>query len=61
MEIKSLFDPHKFSTIEIFSNNNGKTSSTKVVGFAASFVCLLLFIIFAVYYLINPGECSNIL
>lgn len=59
--IPSLFDPHKFSVTEIFSNNNGKTSSTKVVGFITSMVCLLIFIVLVVYYLINPLECANIL
>ena len=47
--------------VEIFSNNNGKTSSTKVVGFIASCVCLFLFVILVGYYFINPGECANIL
>lgn len=60
-QMGSMFDPHKFSIQEIFSNTNGKTSSTKVVGFLASMVCLLLFIILVAYYLINPAECSNIL
>lgn len=59
--LNTLFDAHKFSATEIFSNNNGKTSSTKVVGFVASMVCLLLFIILIIYYLINPAECPNIL
>ena len=56
-----IFNPHKFSPVEIFSNNNGKTSSTKVVGFIASCVCLFLFLILVLYYFINPGECGNIL
>lgn len=56
-----IFNPHKFSPVEIFSNNNGKTSSTKVVGFIASCVCLFLFLILVLYYFINPGECANIL
>ena len=57
----TIFDPHKFSPTEIFSNNNGKTSSTKVVGFITSMICLLIFIVLVVYYLINPLECANIL
>ena len=56
-----IFNPHKFSPVEIFSNNNGKTSSTKVVGFIASCVCLFLFLILVLYYFINPVECGNIL
>lgn len=56
-----IFNAHKFSPVEIFSNNNGKTSSTKVVGFIASCVCLFLFLILVLYYFINPGECANIL
>ena len=56
-----LFDPHKFSFNEIFANNNGKTSSTKIVGFLVSIVCLLIFMMLVIYYFYNPGECSNIL
>ena len=59
--IPSLFDPHKFSVTEIFSNNNGKTSLTKVVGFVTSMICVLIFMPLVVYYLSNPGECHNIL
>lgn len=59
--MSGVFDPHKFSATEIFSNNNGKTSSTKVVGFITSMVCLLIFIVLVIFYLINPLECANIL
>lgn len=56
-----LFDPHKISWSEIFSNNNGKTSSTKIIGFMVSLVCLIIFLMLVIYYFCNPGECSNIL
>ena len=59
--IRTLFDPHKFSISEIFSNNNGKTSSTKIIGFIVSIVCLMIFIMLVIYYFYNPGECANIL
>lgn len=59
--IPSLFDPHKISFSEIFSNNNGKTSSTKIIGFLVSIVCLFIFIMLVIYYFYNPGECANIL
>jgi hypothetical protein len=56
-----LFDAHKFSLTEIFANNNGKTSSTKLIGFMVSMVCLIIFIMLVIYYFYNPGECANIL
>ena len=59
--IRTLFDPHKFSISKIFSNNNGKTSSTKIIGFIVSIVCLMIFIMLVIYYFYNPGECANIL
>lgn len=55
------FDPHKFSMNEIFANNNGKTSSTKVVGFITSMVCLLLFLMLVIYFFINPAAAAPIL
>ena len=60
-DFKTLFDPHKFSFSEIFANNNGKTSSTKIIGFLVSIVCLFIFIMLVVYYFFNPGECANVL
>lgn len=55
------YDPHKFSVNEIFANNNGKTSSTKVVGFLTSVVCLLLFIMLVIYFFVNPAAAAPIL
>ena len=48
------FDAHKFSVNEIFSNNNGKTSSTKLVGFITSMVCLLIFLALIVFFFFMP-------
>lgn len=48
------FDAHKFSVNEIFSNNNGKTSSTKLVGFITSMVCLLIFLSLIVFFFFMP-------
>ena len=59
--LSPIFNAHKFSVSEIFSNNNGKTSSTKIIGFIVSMVCLLIFIMLVLYYFYNPGECANIL
>lgn len=60
-ENTNTFDAHKFSTVELFSNSNGKTSSTKWVGLTSSMVCLVLFISLTIYYFIFPAECGNIL
>lgn len=48
-----MFDAHRFSTQEIFSNNNGKTSSGKVIGVVTSFVCLFLLVILSVFFMYN--------
>lgn len=55
------YDPHRFSINEIFANNNGKTSSTKVVGFITSMICLLLFLMLVIYFFINPAAAAPIL
>lgn len=55
------YDPHRFSMNEIFANNNGKTSSTKVVGFITSMVCLLLFLMLVIYFFINPAAAAPVL
>ena len=55
------FDPHRFSINEIFANNTGKTSSTKVVGFITSMVCLLLFIMLVIYFFVNPAAAAPVL
>lgn len=55
------YDPHRFSMNEIFANNNGKTSSTKVVGFITSMICLLLFLMLVIYFFINPAAAAPIL
>lgn len=60
-KILTSYNPHKFSVNEIFANNNGKTSSTKIVGFITSMVCLLLFISLVVFFFFNPGSSNEIL
>ena len=60
-KLMPIFDPHKISWSEIFANNNGKTSSTKIIGFLVSIVCLIIFVMLVIYYFYNPGECPNIL
>ena len=60
-KIISRYDPHKFSFNEIFANNNGKTSSTKLVGFITSMVCLLLFMSLVVFFFFNPETSKEIL
>ncbi len=60
-KIISRYDPHKFSFNEVFANNNGKTSSTKLVGFITSMVCLLLFMSLVVFFFFNPETSKEIL
>lgn len=63
-ETKSLipeFDAHKFSINEIFSNNNGKTSSTKLVGFITSMTCLLLFLALVIFFFFVPAQGAMVL
>ena len=60
-KLMPIFDPHKISWSEVFSNNNGKTSSTKIIGFIVSMMCLLIFLMLVIYYFIKPMECPNIL
>ena len=60
-KIITSYNPHKFSINEIFANNNGKTSSTKLVGFITSMVCLLLFISLVIYFFCNPQASKEIL
>lgn len=63
-ETKTLvpeFDAHKFSINEIFSNNNGKTSSTKLVGFITSMACLLLFLSLVVFFFFVPAQGAMVL
>ena len=50
---KLQFNPHKFSINEVFSNSNGKTSSTKLVGFITSMVCLFIFVSLMVYFFLH--------
>jgi hypothetical protein len=59
--VMANYDPHRFSMNEIFANNNGKTSSTKVVGFITSMVCLLLFLMLVIYFFVNPAAAAPIL
>lgn len=58
---KLQFNPHKFSMNEVFSNSNGKTSSTKLVGFITSMVCLFIFVSLMVYFFFMPVHGALIL
>lgn len=60
-KLMPIFDPHKISWGEVFSNNNGKTSSTKIIGFIVSITCLVIFMMLVIYYFCKPAECPNIL
>jgi len=55
------FDATKFSLVEIFLNNSGKTSSTKTIGLISSLVCMLLFVVLVVFYMFNVKESAVIL
>ena len=43
------FDKTKFSVVEMFLNTNGKTSITKLIGFAASFMCIIMFVVMMIF------------
>lgn len=51
----------KFSWAQMFSNANGKTSATALVGFISAMVCLLLFCVLVVFYFFNISEATTIL
>lgn len=55
------FDKTKFSFIELFLNTDGKTSITKLIGFASSFTCLIMFVVMIVFYMFHVGESSVVL
>ena len=57
----TTFDTTKFSWVEIFLNTYGKTSSTNLIGFLTSMICLLLFVIMVVFYMFNIPESGVIL
>ena len=55
------FDTSKFSFKETFLNTNGKTSSTKLIGMAASAMCVLLFVTLTIFYMFNVAESAVII
>ena len=55
------FDKTKFSFIELFLNTDGKTSITKLIGFASSFTCLVMFVVMIVFYMFHVGESTVVL
>ena len=55
------YDATKFSLVEIFLNNSGKTSSTKTIGLISSLVCMLLFVVLVIFYMFNVKESAVIL
>ena len=59
--MEQQFDKTKFSFIELFLNTNGKTSVTKAIGFAASFVCIFMFVAMMIFYMIHPLESETVL
>ena len=61
MIIAMPYDATKFSLVEIFLNNSGKTSSTKTIGLISSLVCMMLFIILVIFYMFNVKESAVIL
>lgn len=52
---------HKFSWVELFNNNSGKSSSTKFVGLITSFVCIFIFTTLVLFYFFNQTESSTVL
>lgn len=55
------YNANKFSVREIFSNDNGRTSSSKVIGVCAMGVCVVLFTVMIIFYMINVAEGAMIL
>lgn len=51
----------KVSLKEAFNNNNGKTSSNKILGLVTGFVCLAIFVMLIIYYFFKPNEGPIIL
>lgn len=51
----------KFSWAQIFSNANGKTSATALVGFISAMICLILFCVLVVFYFFNITEASTVM
>lgn len=51
----------KFSWAQIFSNANGKTSATALVGFISSMVCLILFCVLTAFYFFNVAEAATVM
>lgn len=52
---------NQVSIKEAFNNNNGKTSSNKLLGITTGFVCLGIFVMLIIYYFFKPEEGSIIL
>lgn len=52
----SLFEMDKISLKEALNNDNGKTSSKKLIGVTTSLLCLLIMIMLTIYYFCNPSE-----
>ena len=51
----------RFSWAQIFSNANGKTSATALVGFISAMICLLLFCVLVVFYFCNITEAATVM
>jgi hypothetical protein len=51
----------KISLREAMNNDNGRTSSKKLIGFLASIVCLVLLIALIIFYFFHTGDATVIL
>ena len=56
-----IFDIDKISIKEAINNENGRTSSKKLIGVTASTLCLLLMIALVIFYFFHTGESTIIL
>jgi hypothetical protein len=51
----------KISLREAMNNDNGRTSSKKLIGFLTSIVCLILLVALVLFYFFHTGDAVVIL
>lgn len=61
LPMNNSYNASKFSLTELFSNDNGRTSSSKVIGVLAMLACIILFIVLIIFYMVNVAEGHMIL
>lgn len=61
LKMDNSYNASKFSMTELFSNDNGRTSSSKVIGVLAMMICIILFAVMVIFYMVNVAEGAMIL